>query len=73
VRKHLRRLLMVKLDDGGRRLYFRFYDPRVLRAFLPTCSVRQDEEMFGDRDIHSFLVEGEQGEALRFAPKERAG
>jgi len=42
----------------------------VLRVVLPTCSARQDEEMFGDREVQRFLVEGEQGEALRFAPRE---
>ena len=73
VRTHFRRLLMVSMDDGERRFYFRFYDPRVLRVFLPTCSARQDEEMFGDREIEGFVVEGERGEALRFAPRGRAG
>jgi pSer/pThr/pTyr-binding forkhead associated (FHA) protein len=68
VRTHLRRLLMVRLDDGEGRFYFRFYDPRVLRDFLPACSVRQDEEMFGDRDVERYLLEGERGEPLRFTP-----
>lgn len=73
VRTHLRRLLMVTVEGGERRCYFRFYDPRVLRVFLPTCSVRQEEEMFGEREIEGFIVEGERGEALRFAPRGRAG
>ena len=35
-RRHFRRLLVVK-DPEGAQVYFRFYDPRVLRIFLPTC------------------------------------
>jgi|GEM_PF-2087773 len=33
---HLQRFLMVALPDG-RKGYFRYYDPRILRAYLPTC------------------------------------
>src|SRR5262249_54263324 len=36
VRKHLRRFLLVT-DEEGEELYFRYYDPRVLRVYLPTC------------------------------------
>jgi hypothetical protein len=28
-------------------LFFRFYDPRVLRSYLPTCTARQLVEFFG--------------------------
>lgn len=38
-------------------MYFRFYDPRVLRMFLPTCSEAQLRDFFGDIDF--FLAEGE--------------
>ncbi|MBI4903458.1 MAG: DUF4123 domain-containing protein [Acidobacteria bacterium] len=34
---HLRRFLVVQLPDGKRRS-FRFYDPRILRPFLETCT-----------------------------------
>jgi hypothetical protein len=44
--KHFRRFLMVKTEDG-QQLYFRFYDPRVLRIFLPTCDRAQLQEFFG--------------------------
>lgn len=63
VRQHLRRLLLVEDEARGRRLYFRFYDPRALRVFLPSCSPRQRAEIFGE--IGCFLLEGEQGELLR--------
>lgn len=64
VRRHLRRLLRAELDDGSRVL-FRFYDPRVLRAYLPTCNRDEADQMFGP--IESYLTEGRRGEtALRF-------
>lgn len=47
VRRHLRRFLMVEELPSVRRLYFRFYDPRVLRDFLPIASRRQRGELFG--------------------------
>ena len=46
VRRHLRRFLKVESEDG-RTLYFRFYDPRILSAFLPTCDAAQWGEFFG--------------------------
>lgn len=62
-RRHFRKLLFVKEEDTRRELYFRFYDPRVLRLFLPSANARQKDELFGD--IAAFVVEGEDGEALR--------
>ena len=61
VRRHLRRFLQVKTEQG-RALLFRFYDPRVLRVFLPTCDPQQTEQMFGE--IRCFMMEEEGGEAL---------
>jgi hypothetical protein len=46
LRKHLRQFLMVR-DEGGTRYRFRFYDPRVLRAFLPACTADEAREFFG--------------------------
>jgi len=46
LRSYLRRLLLVR-DPKGKQLVFRYYDPRVMRAFLPTCSDVQLEEVFG--------------------------
>jgi hypothetical protein len=65
LRGHLRRLLYVMNEQDGQPMYFRFYDPRVLRAFLPIATPRQVEEIFGP--IERFLVEAEDpGAALRF-------
>lgn len=54
--KHLRHFLKVKKEDGEQ-LYFRFYDPRVLRVFLPTCDERQLMDFFGSIDY--FICEDE--------------
>ncbi len=64
VRRHLRRFLMVDDEESAERLYFRFYDPAVLRVFLPTCSPRQAASFFGS--IGRFYVEGEEDEVLLF-------
>lgn len=64
LRRHLRRLLRAELDDG-QRVLFRFYDPRVLRAYLPTCMGDEAAQMFGP--IDRYVTEGRRGEtALRF-------
>lgn len=54
-RRHLRKFLMVDAEGWENKLYFRFYDPRVLRSFLPTCIPEQEAEFFGP--IASFLYE----------------
>lgn len=57
--KHFRKFLLVKTEEGEE-LYFRFYDPRVLRIFLPTCDKEQILEFFGPVDF--FATEGENPE-----------
>jgi Domain of unknown function (DUF4123)/FHA domain len=64
VRRRLRRSLMVNDEETGKRLYFRFYDPRVLRLFLPACTARQRSELTG-MEIERFLVEGLEAEPVR--------
>ena len=54
LRHHLRKLLKVQ-DEDGRRLLFRYFDPRVLRAYLPTCRSEEIEQVFGP--IEQFFVE----------------
>lgn len=68
LRKHLRHFLMVELEgQGGKSFYFRYYDPRVLRAYLPTCTLQETKEFFGP--IGSFFLEDEdQSQLLQFRP-----
>lgn len=54
VRDHLRRFLRIGTEAGDS-LYFRFHDPRVLRAFLPACTPAEVGEFFGP--IDHFVVE----------------
>jgi hypothetical protein len=54
VRKHLRHFLTV--EQKGERVLFRFYDPRVLRVFLPVCNPGEIKEFFGP--IERFICEG---------------
>lgn len=46
LRLHLKKLLWVQ-DEEGRQLYFRFYDPRVLAVYLPTCTQPEIAQVMG--------------------------
>ncbi|NJD05575.1 MAG: DUF4123 domain-containing protein [Methylococcaceae bacterium] len=61
LRHHLRQFLRVQ-DETGRKLIFRYYDPRVLRVFLPTCDMAQLHTLFGP--IRNYWAEGSNGEHL---------
>jgi hypothetical protein len=62
VRKHFRRFLLVQFEDG-REAYFRFYDPRVLRRYLPTCTPEEIAKFFGP--IEAFVLEDEKPAAVQ--------
>lgn len=55
--EQLQKLLIVSMETNGRWVYFRFYDPRVLRGFLPGCEKKQLEELF--TGVESFYCEAE--------------
>jgi hypothetical protein len=46
LRKHFRQFLLVK-NPEGKQVYFRYYDPRVLRVYLPTCNANEARFVFG--------------------------
>jgi Domain of unknown function (DUF4123) len=50
LRRHLRTFLRVR-DESGRYLLFRYYDPRVLRIYLPTCLSPELKAVFGSSVI----------------------
>lgn len=60
---HLRHFLFVTLPNG-KRAYFRFYDPRVMRTFLPTCTGEQLDEFLRDA-IDWFIVEGNDADSAQ--------
>jgi len=59
--RHFRKFLLVE-DDRGRSLFFRFYDPRVLRAYLPTCTPGELRTFFGPVD--GYCLEGEEEDTM---------
>ena len=61
LRRHLRTLLTVK-DEAGSRLLFRYYDPRVLRVYLPTCVTDELRAVCGPIDC--FWMEGRSPDIL---------
>jgi len=56
LRRHLRQFLVVQ-DPQGRRVVFRYYDPRVLRVYLPTCFGEELRSVFGPVEL--FWTEGQ--------------
>ena len=65
LRDHFREFLKVELPDQ-RTVIFRYYDPRVLRNFLPACNTTELKKFFGP--VQSFVLEGETPEiGLKFA------
>lgn len=64
LRRHLRGFLRVK-DHTGQILYFRYYDPRVLQVFLPTCRRDEIQAIYGP--VLSYITESaDPGIALAF-------
>ncbi len=58
LRTHFRRFLTVE-DPKGVRMYFRFYDPRVLPTFLESCTNEEGSTFFGP--IRKFIAPNEDG------------
>ncbi len=61
VLRHFRQFVFVR-DEKGKNVYFRFYDPRVLRSFLPTCRLEEAKEFFGP--VNFFFMENEDADQL---------
>lgn len=61
LRTHFRTLLTVK-DPDDRPLYFRYYDPRVLRVYLPTCDIKERELVFGP--VTAYFAEADMADVL---------
>lgn len=58
VRRHFRRFLMVEVEETGEPLYFRFYDPWVLRTFWPATTPQQAADL--GKPLGGVFVEGEE-------------
>ena len=57
LRLHFKKLLWVH-DERGRQLYFRYYDPRVLAAYWPSCSAEERVQLLGPGHQLHWLQEG---------------
>jgi hypothetical protein len=67
--KHLRTLLRVQ-GPTGKFMLFRYYDPRVLRAYLPTCLPEELTRFYGPIE-RAWVEEGSGSERmLQFEVKE---
>ena len=61
LRQHFRQFLVVRTEER-REFYFRFYDPRVLRALLPTCMPSEIGQLFGP--VRCYVMEDQNPEIL---------
>lgn len=61
MRRHFRSLITV-YDEAGNPMIFRFYDPRVLSNFLPTCNADELKTFFGT--VGTFFAENVKEETL---------
>lgn len=61
LKRHFQNFIMV-YDDTGKPVYFRFYDPRVFRVYLPTCNAAELETIFGP--VNAYYVEDEEPNVL---------
>lgn len=59
--RHFRQFLRVR-DEAGREFFFRFYDPRVLRVYLPTCTAGELRAFFGPVEL--FSLEGDEEDTM---------
>lgn len=67
--EHLKGVFLVE-DERGAEFFFRYYDPRVLRAFLPTLTPAEARQFFGP--VLRFYAEADGGtELLVFRPGDR--
>ena len=71
VRRRLRHFTLVRLPDGSGPVMFRFWDPRVLRVYMPLVEPSAAADWF--TDIDRYIVETEDGTgSIRYALKNGA-
>ncbi|VAW56226.1 hypothetical protein MNBD_GAMMA07-1401 [hydrothermal vent metagenome] len=61
VRRNCKKVAFVRNEETKRKLLFRYYDPHVLRTYLPQCSPEEALKFFGP--VTEFLVEAEYEES----------
>ena len=68
LQEHFQGLLRVK-DETGKSFYFRYYDPRILRVYLPTCTQEELDTVLGSSLVHRYWVESEDSNNIVELPK----
>ncbi|MEN6320461.1 MAG: DUF4123 domain-containing protein [Syntrophaceae bacterium] len=63
LKRHFQSFIIVSTEDG-KSVYFRFYDPRILRVYLPTCRRRELQTFFGP--VKSYWLEDTDGALMEF-------
>jgi len=63
---HFKKFLWVQ-TEFNKKLYFRFYDPRVLPTFLETSELEQLTEFYGP--VHKFIIESNNGQIMEYELK----
>jgi hypothetical protein len=68
LRRRLRHFTLARLPDGSGPMLFRFWDPRVFRAYLPTVEPAELSGWF--EGVDRYIVETEDGQgSLRYTLK----
>ena len=58
---HFREFILASTEEGNV-FYFRFYDPRVFRVYLPTCNPSELNRFFGP--VAVYLIEDETPDSI---------
>jgi len=59
--EHFNQFIIVS-DESKKSFYFRFYDPRVLKVYLPTCNEEELKLFFGN--VHQFVMEDDSTDSM---------
>ncbi|PKG83069.1 hypothetical protein CXF85_12030 [Colwellia sp. 75C3] len=70
IRQNCKKMAMVQLPDD-KRAYFRYYDPRVMRPYLPTCTIEEANKVFGH--ISEYIMEGEESGTIHRFKRDEDG
>jgi hypothetical protein len=60
--------LLKAADEEGNIFGFRYFDPRILRIYLPSCTEEEKRVFYGPAEV--FWAEGEEGAMLEFHEKD---
>lgn len=61
LKRHFQSFLTV-YDEDGKSFLFRYYDPRVLRIYLPTCNAGEIRTVFGP--VNAYIFEDEDASVI---------